>query len=598
MDNTNMDRNNNLNEMDSDRMTDNLNETAGVGSMDEPDEMEETIVVDTIGSEESSNMKRDASDSVYSYSYLNQENQERNPNYYEKKEEESYQTSYNGSSSGSAERTYTAGGEQGQFYQNGQDASSGKAYNSGNTYQSGQTYGNGNAYGGGFQYQNGQPYQNGQAQGQWNSAGNQARANSKKKQKKQKAPKEKKQHGFGMTVVKCASLALVFGLVSSTVFYGTGLAFKYTTGSNDTKTESVQEQDGGKQEKITDNKGSLPATSVSTASAVTDVSDIVDNVMPSIVSITNMGQEEYGDFFGRRIVQDTESAGSGIIIGQTEEEIYIATNNHVVANSNQLTVNFIDDKTVTAVIKGTDSSTDLAVISVAVKDIPSETLEKIKVATLGSSSDIKVGQSAVAIGNALGYGQSVTTGVISAVDREVTVEDETGTAITNDLIQTDAAINPGNSGGALLNMNGEVIGINSVKYSDTQVEGMGYAIPISAAEPIINNLITREVVDESNSSYLGVSGQDVTSDLAMNFGMPEGLYVTLVKENSAAAQAGIKKGDVITQFDGRDVKSMDSLQEIMQYYAAGTEVEITIQTNQNGEWQEQKLSVKLGRKNE
>ena len=589
MDNTNMDRNSNMNEMDDNNISNNMNE------------MDATGAAVNIGSEESSNLQEDASNSVYSYSYLNQENQERNPNYYEKKEEESYQTSYNSASANSAERVYSVGGEQGQSYQSVQSANSenayqkGNAYQNGNAYQSGQTYGNANAYGSAYQYNNGQPYQNGQAQNQWNSMGNNTQ-NSKKKQKKQKAPKEKKQHGFGMTVVKCASLALVFGLVSSTVFYGTGLAFKYTTGSNDTKTESAT--DSSKQEKITDNKGSLPATNVSTASTVTDVSDIVDNVMPSIVSITNMGQEEFGDFFGRRYVQDTESAGSGIIIGQTEEEIYIATNNHVVANSNQLTVNFIDDKTVAAVVKGTDSSTDLAVISVAVKDIPSETLEKIKVATLGSSADIKVGQSAVAIGNALGYGQSVTTGVISAVDREVTVEDETGTAITNDLIQTDAAINPGNSGGALLNMNGEVIGINSVKYSDTQVEGMGYAIPISAAEPIINNLITREVVDESNSSYLGVSGTDVTGDLATNFGMPEGLYVTLVKENSAAAQAGIKKGDVITKFDGRAVKSMDSLKEIMQYYSAGTEVKVTIQTNQNGEWQEQEISVKLGRKNE
>lgn len=285
-------------------------------------------------------------------------------------------------------------------------------------------------------------------------------------------------------------------------------------------------------------------------------------------------------------------------MGQTDDEIYIATNNHVVANSNQLTVNFIDDQQVTAEIKGTDASTDLAVLAVKVKDIPSDTMKKIKVATVGNSDDIKVGQSVVAIGNALGYGQSVTTGVISAVDREVTVQDETtGASITNDLLQTDAAINPGNSGGALLNMNGEVVGINSVKYSDTQVEGMGYSIPISAAEPIINDLITREVVDESNSAFLGVAGQDVTAEVSQSFGMPEGLYITMVTENSAAAQAGIKNGDVITEFDGRKIKSMDSLQEIMQYYAAGSEVEVTLQINENGEWKEQKVTVTLGRKN-
>ncbi len=413
------------------------------------------------------------------------------------------------------------------------------------------------------------------------------------KKKKKKSSGGKKPHGFGVSLAKCAALAVVFGLVSSTVFYGTGLAFEYTSG----KSGAQLTAESGNSNKVTVNNGDLSATNVSTATTVTDVSDIVDNVMPSIVSITNMGQIE-GDFFGRTYRQDTSSAGSGIIIGQTEDEIYIATNNHVVANSNQLTVNFIDDQQVTAEIKGTDSSTDLAVLAVKVKDIPSETMSEIKVATLGNSDDIKVGQSVVAIGNALGYGQSVTTGVISALNREVTVQDETtGAAITNELLQTDAAINPGNSGGALLNMNGELIGINSVKYSDTQVEGMGYSIPISAAEPIINDLITRQLVDESESAFFGVSGQDVNSQISESFGMPEGLYITRVSENSAAEQAGVKKGDVLTKFEGRAVKSMEGLQEIMQYYAAGTEVEVTLQINENGEWKERVVTVTLGRKN-
>ena len=414
---------------------------------------------------------------------------------------------------------------------------------------------------------------------------------------KKKASGMKKQHGFGMTMIKCAAIAVVFGLVSSTVFYGTGLAFEYTIGRTPM---SVGSSTNGNKDKVTVNNGNLSATNVSTATTVTDVSDIVENVMPSIVSITNMGQAiESSDFFGRTFVQEVPpSAGSGIVIGQTEEEIYVATNNHVVSNSEKLTVNFVDDQQVTAEIKGTDPSTDLAVLAVKVKDIPSETMSNIKVATLGNSDDVKVGQSVVAIGNALGYGQAVTTGVVSALDREVTLQDETtGETITNDLLQTDAAINPGNSGGALLNMNGEVIGINSAKYTDTQVEGMGYAIPISAAEPIINDLITREVVDESQSSFLGVSGQDVTSEIGESFGMPEGLYITRVVENSAAEQAGIKKGDVLTELDGRVVKSMEGLEDIMQYYAAGTEVEVTLQVNQNGEWVEQKTTVTLGRKN-
>lgn len=503
-----------------------------------------------------------ASGSIYSYSYVNQENQERNPNYYERQEENST----------NAQRNHTTGNYE-------------------NTQEGGQTYTTGS-------------YENAQEGSQAFSAGaaeqmpRMERENFyQKKEKKIKTPKVKKQHGFGMTMAKCASLALVFGLVSGTVFYGTGLAFRYTT-KDSTKAVASEKTENSSGASGTVNSGSLPITGVSTATTVTDVSDVVENVMPSIVSIANLSQQRETDFFGRTYVQEMPSEGSGIIIAQTDEEIFVATNNHVVTDSSQLTVNFIDDQQVTAEIKGTDASTDLAVLSVKVKDIPSDTMDKIKVATLGSSESIKVGQSVVAIGNALGYGQSVTTGVVSALNREVTVQDQTtGATITNDLIQTDAAINPGNSGGALLNMSGEVVGINSVKYSDTQVEGMGYSIPISAAEPIINDLISKEVVDESNSSYLGVSGQDVTSQLSDSFGMPEGVYITMVAENSAAEQAGIRKGDVLTSFAGRKVTSMEGLSDVMQYYAAGTEVEVVLQTNQNGEWIENTVTVKLGKKN-
>ncbi len=516
-----------------------------------------------------------AAGSIYSYSYVNQENQERNPNYYEKKEEEN----------ADSQRTYTTG-----------------SY--GNTQPEDQAYAGSprintenQAYSGSQGYTENPGYTDNQGYHAESSRQNFYKApdaSAKKEKKKKKFSGMKKQHGFGMTIIKCAAVAVVFGLVSSTVFYGTGIAFQRTIGGSRSAAVTTDHDSSG----TAINNGSLSTTNVSTATTVTDVSDIVDNVMPSIVSITNMGQVE-ADFFGRRFQQDTSSAGSGIIIGQTEEEIYVATNNHVVANSNQLTVNFIDDQQVTAEIKGTDASTDLAVLSVKVKDIPTDTMDKIKVATLGKSDDIKVGESVVAIGNALGYGQSVTTGVISALDREVTVQDEnTGAAITNKLLQTDAAINPGNSGGALLNMNGEVIGINSVKYSDTQVEGMGYSIPISPAQPIIDSLITRELVDESNSSFLGVAGQDVTTELSKSFGMPEGLYITMVTENSAAAQAGIQKGDVITKFDDRAIKSQEGLQDIMQYYAAGTQVEVTLQTNENGEWKEKVVTVTLGRRNQ
>lgn len=413
-----------------------------------------------------------------------------------------------------------------------------------------------------------------------------------RQERKEKKVKIKKKHGFGATLGKTAAIALVFGIVSGSVFYGTGYTLDYVNG----KVNAGEEQDAS-ETSTSNNNGALSATNVSTATTINDVSDIVENVMPSIVSITNMTQQTV-DFFGQQLTKEGEGAGSGIIIGQTEDTIYIATNNHVVANSTQLTVNFIDDQSVAAEIKGTDASTDLAVIAVEVSDIPKDTLSKIKVATLGDSDDIRVGESAVAIGNALGYGQSVTTGVISALEREVTVMDETtGTSVTNDLIQTSAAINPGNSGGALLNMKGEVIGINSVKYSDEDVEGMGFAIPISQAEPIINDLINREVVDEADTAYLGIAGQDVTSQISEAYGMPEGIYVTQVKEGTAAAKAGIQKGDIITEFDGKKVSSMEGLRDNMQYYSAGTTVDVVIQKNQNGEWQEQTISVTLGKKN-
>lgn len=465
--------------------------------------------------ENNNSNNNNTSDSLYSYSYINEDNQERNPNYYERKESENYYTNSS---------TYT------------------------------------------------EPQQ----------------------EKKSKKEKVKKKHGFGVTLGKTAAVALVFGLVSGTVFYGTGYALDYANG----KIVNTEDNTVTQTTNSSKNSGSLSATNVSTATTINDVSDIVENVMPSIVSITNVGQQTV-NFFGQRVTQDTEGAGSGIIIAQTEDTIYIATNNHVVANSTQLTVTFIDDQSVAAEIKGTDASTDLAVIAVKVSDIPKDTLKQIKVATLGDSDDIRVGEGTVAIGNALGYGQSVTTGVISALNREVTVQDEsTGTSVTNDLIQTSAAINPGNSGGALLNMNGEVIGINSVKYSDEDVEGMGFAIPISQAEPIINDLINREVVDEADSAYLGIAGQDVTSQISEAYGMPEGVYVTQVKEGTAAEKAGIQKGDIIIEFDGKKVSSMEGLRDNMQYYAAGTTVDVVVQKNQNGEWQEQTISVTLGQKNE
>ena len=315
-------------------------------------------------------------------------------------------------------------------------------------------------------------------------------------------------------------------------------------------------------------------------------------------SSTNYTAELIQTFWGQSKTYESTSCGSGIIVSQDNEYLYVATNNHVVEGANSLTVTFANDDTVSAEIKGTDPSTDLAVVKVALSSIKDDTMSEIKVATLGSSDTLKVGESCIAIGNALGYGQSVTTGVISALNREVSVSDSSSsTNYTAELIQTDAAINPGNSGGALLNTVGEVIGINSVKYSDTSVEGIGYAIPMDTAKPIIEELITKEKVDESNSAYLGIVGVDVTSDVAKTYNMPTGVYVAQVMEGAAAEQAGIQKGDIITKFDGKDVTSMEELSYNMQYYAAGTTVDVVIERSSNGQYEEQTISVTLGKKN-
>ena len=417
-------------------------------------------------------------------------------------------------------------------------------------------------------------------------------AKKARKQKRARKQRERKPHGFGVKLGRCAAIALVAGLVGGTTFYGTGVIIDRTFGVGSRASAQPQAAVGNQSRKLT-------TTSTGTKTVVSDVSEVVENVMPSIVSITNLTVQDMQMpfwFGGEEYSREMPTAGSGIIVAQTDQELYIATNNHVVDNASELTVTFEDNQSVAAEIKGVDPATDLAVISVPLDSIPADTLGKIKVAMLGKSESLKVGEPSIAIGNALGYGQSVTTGVISALEREVTVADGNNEPITNSLIQTDAAINPGNSGGALININGEVIGINSVKYSDTNVEGMGYAIPISTAEPIINDLITREAVDESNAAYLGINGISVTDEVSESYNMPKGIYITQVTEGSAADKAGIKPGDIITSFDGRAVTSKEQLAERMQYYAAGTTVDIVIKTAEGGEYAERTISVTLGKK--
>lgn len=429
----------------------------------------------------------------------------------------------------------------------------------------------------------------------YNQAGNsQNRYETPKEKRKwfrKRQKKTERNNGFGMKLAKCAALAAVFGLVAGGVFVGTGYLgmtkLGVTKSGSDSKSVTVEST------KIAGTATSTESTEV----GAIDVSGIVDEVMPSIVAITNMTEAQYRNFFGQVQNYESESAGSGIIIGQDNDYLYIVTNNHVVAGATSLTVCFVDDQTVTAEVKGTDSNSDLAVVAVKISDISGDTMKNIKVATMGDSNNVKVGESAIAIGNALGYGQSVTTGVISALDREVTLQDEsTGSTTTNALIQTDAAINPGNSGGALLNLQGEVIGINSAKYSDTAVEGMGYAIPIATAKPIIDDLIQRETVDEAESAYLGIAGADITEDVSKTYNMPRGIYVTKVVENSAADEAGIQKGDILTAFDGKKVSSMEGMQEMLRYYKAGEKIKVTVQQANNGQYEEKELEVTLGKK--
>ncbi len=390
-------------------------------------------------------------------------------------------------------------------------------------------------------------------------------------------------------------LAVLFGLIAGGVFLATSAAGGKLLGL-----------DFGSEKKETQSVSSNTTTLSKSSSVVTsDVSGIVENVMPSIVSITNLSVQEVQNFWGMTQQMESTSAGTGIIISQTDDELLIVTNNHVVEGSETLTVTFDDETSVEANIKGTDSETDLAVIAVPLDSISSDTMDAIAIATLGDSTKLKVGEPAIAIGNALGYGQSVTTGVISALGREATTTD-TATGETTStgvkLIQTDAAINPGNSGGALVNVNGEVIGINSSKIAGDTVEGMGYAIPISDVSDIIDELMnqeTKQKVAEGRQGYIGIKGYDVASESSERYNIPAGVYVDEVVDGGGAQAAGITKGNVITALNGTTVDSMEALQRELQYYEIGETVKVTIQIPENnGEWTEKDVDVTLGKKAE
>lgn len=380
-------------------------------------------------------------------------------------------------------------------------------------------------------------------------------------------------------VIKVAGLAVLFGVVGGLTFQGvnyiSGKVIGTGSSGNQVQVQTAQTPDDSGKEL----QGS-------------DITQIAANSMPFVVSIQNMSVQQVQDFFGGIREQTQQSAGSGIIVGQNDSELMIVTNNHVVEGSTTLTVTFHDETSVEANIKGTDSTKDLAVVAVPINKISDETKDSIKVAVLGNSEKLMVGEEVIAIGNALGYGQSVTNGIVSAKDREIEME-----GFDCKLIQTNAAINPGNSGGALLNSRGEVIGINTVKVNDSAVEGMGYAIPISDVSDIITNLMNKETrtqVPDAQRGYIGIEGTDVDSQSAEQFGMPEGVYVSRVIENGGADKAGITKGCIITGMNGSGINNMESLQEQLSYYRIGEKITLTVQyPSGQGEYQEKEVEVTL-----
>ena len=433
--------------------------------------------------------------------------------------------------------------------------------------------------------------------------------------KKPTRKKQRSRNKLGTTI----GLAVVFGLVAGIVFQGVNLTTERFLA---TDTEQKDQVETAQLTKETTADSNDTQNSAGSSEAAGSVASVAKTAMPTVVAITSVSIQEIPYYFGfgfsSRSTQQysSEGSGSGIIVGENDDELLIATNNHVVSGATTLNVCFMgsdvvsaeqetaetaaDDSAdinvedaVSAKIKGTDESNDLAVIAVAKADIPQDTLSEIKIAQLDTSDDLEVGEQVVAIGNALGYGQSVTSGWISALNRTISTDDMTGSG----LIQTDAAINPGNSGGALLNMKGEVIGINSAKFASNAVEGMGYAIPISKAQPILEDLMSRETrdkVDSSEASYLGINPLDLSAEVTAMFDMPEGVFVSSVSTGEAADNAGIRKGDIITGFDGQTVTGRDDLNDKMKYYAAGETVDITIARAQNGQYVEQTVQVTLG----
>lgn len=467
-------------------------------------------------------------------------------------------------------------------------------------------YGTGNAENGSVNYQT-----NGS-----NNMGNSTGNTYHYEQPKQPKPKKQGQ-GTGRKIALGICCGLLFGIFAGLGFEAVTTASGMLKEKNEIETSALPEteeseasgtgEEAGAAAK--DSAGTIASTLATleqtqiTQATVTDVTEVVKAVMPSVVSVNNK-YVETTSFWGQQYSSEGNSTGSGIIVGQNDTELLLVTNYHVVEATEELTVQFVDGSQVQAQIKGSDADKDLAVIAVQLSDIEADTMNAIAIATLGNSNDLTVGEPVIAIGNALGYGQSVTTGVVSALNRAIAVESSQlqtgslqGDTEVSTFIQTDAAINPGNSGGALLNIKGEVIGINSNKIGGSAVEGMGYAIPISDAQPIIEDLMTKETrlkVNEADKGYLGITGIDVVAEYSQLYGMPQGVYVSSVTEGTGAYEAGLVKGDIITALNGEKVESMEDLKNELSYYAAGTTVELTIMQGSPTGYQAKTVSVTLG----
>ena len=409
---------------------------------------------------------------------------------------------------------------------------------------------------------------------------------------KQETVKSRKKGSAFKRIVGISAAALLFGTIAGGTMFGVN---NLATSLMETEEESTELSKKIPEVSSVELKeaGTAVTTANNSSSALADVSPIAESAMPSVVAIKGTTSVETYSWFGEGQTYDTPSSGSGIIIGKNDTELLVVTNNHVVEDTKDLSVVFIDNEEVKASVKGRDSENDIAIIAVKLEDIKSETLEKIAVARMGDSDELKVGQGVVAIGNALGYGQSVTVGYVSAIDREVTTKDS---SIKN-LLQTDAAINPGNSGGALLNMSGEVIGINTAKYASTEVEGMGYAIPISKVKDIISELSSKETrsdkVDENSQGYLGIQGKNIGEDVAEAYDMPRGIYVYKIVENSLAADSDLREKDIITKVDSQSVKNMEELKDILSYYKSGEKVKLTVQRLKDSEYEEKEIEITL-----